>query len=61
MNSFFEKFQQKVVIDTPCSQMHSFGPTGLSSGLATRMTWRGPASDFIFVPSCVIVFGLRFK
>jgi hypothetical protein len=57
-----------------CSHLFSVCATGVSIGLATRATlpechgggWvnilhgGGPASDFIFVPQCVIVVGLRF-
>jgi hypothetical protein len=52
-----------LLVNTPCSHLHSFCATGVSSGLATRVTltrllrgsWEsllhgdGPASDFIFV------------
>jgi hypothetical protein len=61
-------------VNKPCSDLHSFRATGVSSGLATRVTlthhgggWKsllhrgGPTSNFIFVRQYVIVFGFSFK
>jgi hypothetical protein len=53
-----------LLVNKPCSHLHSFCATGVSSGLATRWPWLechgggwesllhggGPASDIIFVP-----------
>jgi hypothetical protein len=64
-----------LLVNAPCSELHSFRANSVSSGLATRVTLTrvsrarfgesitrgGPASDFIFVPQNVTVIGLRLK
>jgi hypothetical protein len=70
-----EQYTDILLVNTPCSHLHSFCTTGLSSGLATRVTftqvsWErleqsiiqsGPASDFVFIPYYVIVVRLDSK
>jgi hypothetical protein len=76
MKSFFEKSSQKAVLVTnPCPHLHILCAAGVSRGLTTSMALTGaslermgegrggagPASDFIFLPYCMIVDGLRLK
>jgi hypothetical protein len=64
MQSNVREWTHVLLVNTPCSQLHSFCKSGVSSGLATRVTLTrisggkfgestsggGNASDFIFLP-----------
>jgi hypothetical protein len=69
-DEFDTKWTHILLVDKPCSNVRSFCASGVSSGLATRVsrgrfletvTRIGPCSDFIFVMLYVIVGGLHFK
>jgi hypothetical protein len=73
MRSNVQEWTHVLTVNTPCSHRHSFCATGVSSGLATRVTLtrvsRGRLGEsltrgltfWFFVPIYVIVVGLRFK